>query len=264
MELKLNAVFILLILSLTLVSCAPPFIQSNTLPGLTIETSYADAHKLGDSLYIHAHVYNATNGLLKTTGTNCDYHVYNHNLEGDQHIDKGILSLYGMGFYNNTNGTLFNETGEYSVLIWCNSSDVGGFFRYTFEVTPTGTLLEVSDSVLYLVFLAILFIIMLGLFKILFSSENKYLRYGLVAIIYILSNVFLLILWKVSEYFLYLVPFIQTLFNALYVISTIGYFILFPVLIFSMIMSIFDDKEVLKLQESGYSDEDISRVRRRR
>lgn len=264
MELKLNAVFILLILSLTLVSCAPPATTVDYFPnGYIITEAQQSAVKLNENFTYNFLLYNASTGksIPNETGLSCRIFITDNT--GSLLLAKNASFVLNEYWSVNISSDIFNHTGEFPYGVDCINS-YGGAIAGTFFVTPTGTLLEVSDSVLYFVFLAILFVIMLGLFKILFSSENKYLKYGLVAIIYILSNVFLLILWKVSEYFLYLVPFIQTLFNALYVISTIGYFILFPVLIFSMIMSIFDDKEVLKLQESGYSDEDISRVRRRR
>jgi hypothetical protein len=145
------------LLFLSFVSAQPPFQQSPTDPGfLVLETSYPTSHNMNEDYYIHTHVYNGTNGLLITSGIDCNYHFYNHQLKGGEHIDTGILSQYGSGYQNYTDGSLLNQTGEYSVLLWCNSTTEGGFFKYTFDVTYSGDAISEGQGMLYVSFFLIL------------------------------------------------------------------------------------------------------------
>ena len=125
-------------ISLNFVSGKPPFQQSDISIGLVIETGYPTSHKIYEDYYIHAHVYNATTGFPVISGISCYYHFYNHQINGGEHISIGNLTQYGVGYNATISGNLINETGEYSALIWCNSTLEGGFFKYTFEVTPSG------------------------------------------------------------------------------------------------------------------------------
>lgn len=160
-----SSLFMLLIFlfSFNLVLAEPPFQQSEKTVGLILETGILETHKLGEDFYIHVHVYNSSNGLLVTQNITCYYHFYNHQIKGGEHIDRGILSLYGMGYENYTSGSLINETGKYSVLSWCNSTTEGGFIQYSFDVNNTGSngsmfflILIISIAIIF--FLATLFV----------------------------------------------------------------------------------------------------------
>ena len=213
--LLVSLIIAIFIFTMVLVSAqqGQPFQQSEQETGfLIIETGFPTSHKMNEDYYIHAHVYNGTNGLLVTSGIDCNYHFYNHQIKGGEHIDIGILTQYGSGYYNNTDGSLLNETGEYSVLIWCNSTTEGGFTKYAFDVTYSGLYLKEGQGVLYVsLFLILIFffaITLLGINqlppsnqrdeegKILSISYLKYLRpigwmfmYMLiVAILYLSSN----------------------------------------------------------------------------
>ncbi len=250
--------FALLVISLNIVCSVPPQTVSDTT--LDIESAYPTYHKINDDLYVHVHVFNTINEGLVTSDINCYYHVYNHQLNGDQHIVKGTLDLYGMGYSDIVNGSIINQTGEYSVLAWCNSSTEStevGYNKYTFKVNPTGQELETSNSFIYIAVGFVLLILLIFLINNIFNTYNKYFKYSCIGISYVILHVFLLILWKVSEAFLYIVPFIETLFEILYNIVTIGYFIFFPVLFFFMLMDHFNEKQFGRLRKMGYSDDDI-------
>lgn len=132
------------------VSAQPPAQESTT--SLQIETAYPTVHKLGEDYYIHTHVYNTATEELVTSGVSCYYHFYNHQINGGEHASTGNLTLYGMGYSNTVDGSLINESGEYSTLIWCNSSTEIGFFRYTFDVTSTGDVVKLSDTIIVFAF----------------------------------------------------------------------------------------------------------------
>lgn len=135
-------VFVFVIL-LSSVSSAPPQQISDTT--LILESAFPSTHKLGEDYYVHTHVYDKKDEKLVTTGISCYYHFYNHQINGGEHVSIGNLTQYGMGWFNYVNGSVINQTGEYSTLIWCNSSTQVGFNKYTFDVTSTGYELEQKD-----------------------------------------------------------------------------------------------------------------------
>jgi len=211
--------YILLIVAIILISLSfvvsaqPPFQQSPQDAGyLIIETGWPEYHKIGEDLYIHTHVHNGTDGLQVTSDISCFYHTYNHQIKGGEHIDTGILTQYGAGYYNYTDGGLLNVTGQYSVLIWCNSTTEGGFSKYTFEVTYSGVSISTAQAILYGFFIFIFVFFMVSLVFIIntLPSSNtrneegqilsiSYLKYArsalwfvewilLIGILYISSN----------------------------------------------------------------------------
>lgn len=125
-----------LMFCIPLISAVPPQQISDTT--LQLESAFPSVHKLGEDYYVHTHVYNTVDEGLITSGISCYYHFYNHQINGGEHISTGNLTQYDMGWFNIVNGSLINQTGEYSTLIWCNSSTEVGFNKYTFEVTENG------------------------------------------------------------------------------------------------------------------------------
>lgn len=258
-NISLVLVGLLLILSLGLVDAQPPFQQSDISTGLVVESGYPIAHKLGEDFYLHAHVYNATDGRLLTTGLNCFYHFYNHQINGGEHISTGILSQYGMGFYNYTNGSLINQTGEYSALIWCNSTDAGGFFKYTFDVTPNGEYATTGDAVFYFSVIMVL-VFFLGMCMLSFAKFNNLLnRVGMIGLSYLLAIALSFIVWNMALNFLTGSPFAIEMFRIIFLVLVIG---LFPLLIgafawyFLMLWKI---KEIQNLMDKGMSFDEAER-----
>lgn len=168
----LSIYLITFILLVGLVSATPSFMQESDISkNLQLESGIPSTHKLGEDYYLHAHVYNATNGLLLTSGLNCYYHFYNHQINGGEHIQTGTMSQYGAGYNATINGSLINQSGEYSALMWCNSTDEGGFLEYRFKVTPSGEELLTPQSISYFSFLLFLFVLMGG-FYVIHTSIN--------------------------------------------------------------------------------------------
>ena len=170
--------FLLLLLAMPVLVVAQPPGQVSQQTGLDIATAYPSTHKLGDDFSVQVHIYDSTNGLLVNTGLSCSYHLYNHMIPDNQHISIGSLSQYGAGYNATVSGSLFNVTGSYATLIWCNSSTVGGWFEYEFQVTTDGLPKNAEPSGLFsviaLIPLLFAFLMLFGAFSM--DEEHSALR----------------------------------------------------------------------------------------
>lgn len=193
----------LIALQLLLVSAQQPFQQSDITTGLQLEVGIPTTHQLGDDYYLHTHVYNATNGLLITSGLDCYYHFYNHQINGGEHISVGNLSQYGMGYFNYVNGSLINQTGEYSALLWCNSTTEGGFIAYRFEVTPSGSRIELGESIIIASSLFVMIIIGILFFWVATFYNNRLSRitfYTFSSIIFLMTILYTVVIIQQTMY----------------------------------------------------------------
>lgn len=156
-----------------------------------------------------------------------------------------------------------DNLGTYNILGVGDINSVDDNFLFIFKATPSGQALEESDSGIYIILLIIFALSIVALVYGIVRNKETNMIYIFISLTYILSNIFLLILWKLSEFFLYLIPFFEVLFGALYKISNIGYMIFFPVLLFFMVTSHFNNKKENKLKQMGFSDEDVHRTMNR-
>lgn len=262
MKTRLNLIVLLLVLSLGIVSAAPPVttVQQFT-EGYLIEEIGHQYLTLGESYQYNFYVFNQSDGILMNdTLITCNFHLFN---------DSGIELFSGDTIYDSDGhwgvyilGGNFSSIGSYPYSVNCQD-DLGGALAGIFEVNPTGSEIDISNAILYITMLAILFILLFFLIRNIFTTYNKTIQFSSVAGSYVVLHIFLLLLWKVSEAFLYIIPFIEILFRVLYNIVTIGYFIFFPVLFFFMLMNHFNEKQFGRLRKMGYSDEDIKFHQRR-
>lgn len=193
-------ILIAVILLLPLAYAVPPFQQNIPTNGLIVETAYPEYHKQSTSLYLHAHVYNASNGILiPTASTSCYSHAYSHS-QGSAHILSNItMSAYGVGFNASIPASYFTDSGQYSVIIWCNTSSMGGFLKYTFEVTPSGDGLdEAQASSVYLPMgiVALLTMFFFGLSFMFRGVAGKIVFIGLSAVMIIVAILYTLVIME--------------------------------------------------------------------
>jgi hypothetical protein len=108
---------------------------------LILETNRISRHPINNYFYAHLHPYYASNGLIvNTSELSCDYHLYSENILWE-HLSVGDLEPYGASMFARINESYFNETGLYSIMMWCECetcepphNDIGGFTQYMFEV----------------------------------------------------------------------------------------------------------------------------------
>lgn len=173
-------------------SAVPPQQTSDTT--LDLEAVYPSDHKLGEDYYIHTHVFDTADEVLVTTGANCYYHFYNHQIDGGQHISIGNMTQFGAGYNATVNGSLINETGEYSTLIWCDMTDPAnkiGYNKYTFKLTDSGSSQEneiIGENQKGII-LAVLTLIAIILFITYLYNRGEYYLPMVSGILFLLSGI---------------------------------------------------------------------------
>ncbi|NCD05886.1 MAG: hypothetical protein EOL97_07180 [Spirochaetia bacterium] len=255
---KFNLFIILsfIILFSSLSGAVPPPTTVDYFPtGYALIEAQLSTIKVNQSYNYNFILYNSSNGVLINNDTvNCRIFVVNNT---------GILRFKGNISYTDDEywsimipAEVFSSPGEYPYGVDCIDGS-GGALSGTFYATPTGEILDPQNAALYITLIVSMFITLVILLFKFASSESLTTKYIFISISYIFSNVLLLILYKVSEYFLFLVPFLESFFHVLYLVSNAGYFIFFPVLFGIIILNNLRQTKIDELIRAGNSDEDI-------
>ena len=120
---------------------APP--QSQTVTGDKVLEVVVPEHTnylKGTNISFHVHLYNATGIQVTPLQASCYVHVYapdgghlhelvmenDNDIEFEAHIDNTTYS------------------GQYPYIVWCNTSDSGGFTATSFEVSEDGRMADLA------------------------------------------------------------------------------------------------------------------------
>ncbi len=175
-------------------------------------------------------------------------------------------------FYPNGSALIRNAPGTVtdSYCIYQNNASLLGSYGYDmyftngidygqvtgdFLVTPNGEIVTIAKTIIYLGLAATLLIILIFLLFITFSTENFGWRIGLSAFSYVISNVFLLVCWKIAEMFLTSVPFIETIFRILYISSNVIYLPFFLGIVVVYLLHMTNEKNIETLMNRGFSED---------
>lgn len=127
--------------------------------GLLIDYVKFDTIKANAPLNLSVHVYNISNGLEVITA-NCTIRIYNQT--GFENINRSLT--YVSGSYNIFIGAGNFTKGTNSLLLQCQTAELGGVASGTFEVTTTGFKLSTGEALLY--FLSAIVVIFIFLFLV--------------------------------------------------------------------------------------------------
>ena len=269
-----NLTFVfLIVLCLSCMSAVPPV--TTIIAGdvsLLLEVQLMSSYQFGEARFSIIHILNSTNGfqITNTTNPNIECHLHLRDSQGFEVMDA--MATPHLDHWD-LNGSLGGMTpiGSYAWTVNCNDYDAewGGAISGYFDITEDGEIPGETDTVdtnatnLFILITIIFFIILIGLVLGLIFTRGKFSFFIFLSILYIFTSTFLLILWKISSTITSIIPFFEVLFQTLWKVSNIGYFIFFPVLLFFMVMKKFNDTGDDKLRNTGYSDDDIKMVRNR-
>lgn len=216
-------ILFLFLISLTVISAQPPFQPTIIDQGIEIVFPQFETLKQGENFTYHFHTMNLTDGTFLTDSeVTCSFHLYNstgnhivqfnNNVPYNAPLDWEVLILGGN----------FTDKGLYGYLFECNSTSIGigGSVAIGMEVTPTGMIIENSESLLY-------FIVAFGVFLLFIISfyfmlitpygnkrdeggaviqltKLKYVKLGFILLTWVLLTWFLNILVGISENFIIL------------------------------------------------------------
>lgn len=150
---------------IAIVGAVKPSQSSTGDTGIDIRSPPIDFIKVGRDVIAHTHAFNKSDGLpLDSSTTSCYIHVYNQTgsdiieatmvFEGDDPFDW----KYDIG------GGNFSSVGEYSFLISCNTSaigggGIGGFVSGGLHVTETGLEFTTEKAIIYIGLLLVMFFV---------------------------------------------------------------------------------------------------------
>lgn len=251
---------VLTVFLISLVTAQPPGQQSSIDRGLVLESAFFELHEQNKPLYVHTHVYNASNGIPHyssvANGIGCRYHAYSNNQNSEHIINNGTMSAYGVGWNSTIPANYFNETGKYSILIWCNNSLDGGFIEYSFNVTPNRSILDTPTSLIYIFILAILFIgLGFSIYSINKADKGEW-QIAYICISYILLFSLTFMAWLISKNYLYELPILESTFWITWLTLSI---LFFPFILGISAYILKKQGEALLVadyQKQGYSKED--------
>lgn len=265
---KINYLLILIFLFAIIptVSSVPPFISTNDQSGCQIVPVIRETLKLNSDFDFNFHIINVSDGYpLSNSTVSCVFHLYNSS--GD-HSYTQLLSndplaehLVTNEFVARINGSNFSTVGNYAYLVQCNGTvSFGGCAeKGLFMVTPTGIEASTGRSIVDMGLLLVLLVFFIGSVFIFVSFDNLLARVGTVGFGYLLLIAITFISWNMANDFLLSAPFIAEFFRILFFVLIIG---LFPLLIGGFawyVLMIFKIKEIQRLMDKGFSEEDAKR-----
>jgi len=220
-----------------IVNAVPPVQTTTTTSGnvgLTIEYITDDIIQKDEAFEYHFYVYNNTNGVLIsniTNGINCRGHMYNKQ-------GMNVISLdaepFRDGWYFNVSAGNFTGLGLFSYHVHCNDSTMGGFVSGAITVTESGEEITESNASIYssmFIVTILLFILCVFItFKIDSKDEidfggilrvnfNKYIKYGMFFVSYLMLWVSTYFGWQIAYHFL-LTGFIADFMRLIYITLT--------------------------------------------
>lgn len=127
----------LFIILIGISAAASPFQTTQGINGIQIETPVFETIKADQDFIVHIHAHNLSSGIKLDNATiSCVAHLF--DITGD-HISEGDMIFDSQGGdweYLILGGNF--TSGQYSIMINCEDTDIGGFLEYTLSATPSG------------------------------------------------------------------------------------------------------------------------------
>lgn len=106
--------------------------------GYSIEYPKYSTIPLNTTLDLDFHVFNISNGLPVNQGISCDLHLYNGTTGHSVYYYTVTNPIYQYDYEFIVDAGNFSLVGDYSYVIQCNNSVLGGYNSIGFSVTTTG------------------------------------------------------------------------------------------------------------------------------
>jgi hypothetical protein len=105
--------------------------------GYNIQIPQDNVLKVNEPYSFKFHVFNITNGVPKTSGISCDFHLYDGTGIETFSGTNSLADDEGDYIFNLTKGN-FSKVDNIYYFIRCNSSTLGGFSESILNITPSG------------------------------------------------------------------------------------------------------------------------------
>lgn len=258
---KINILLLMIFLFsiIPLVSSAPPFQTQQSLTGVDIAGVDFSAIKTSTSRTAVANVFNSTSGLPLLSGVSCQFQVFSVADTGSLIFTNSTPTIIGNTFYFGIPNTVYNKTSEYTRIIQCNTSLVGGFYKSSFFATPNGFITDTGRSLIDVGLLLMLIVFIVIAMYIFVRFDNLLVRVGMFGLTYLLLIAITFISWNMANDFLFSAPFITDMFRILFIVLVVGAFpLLIGAFVWYLIM-LFKIKEIERLMTKGFSEDEARR-----
>lgn len=269
--------FVMLILLSSFIYAQPPITTVfEGTEGYQIETPAFTYLEQGADHTFNFHLFNLSNGVpiyndVLINSTSCDLHLYNNNGQ-TIYLKENITENYNLYDWEvEIGGNNFTEVGKYSTIFQCydNTSNLGGFIEFGFEVTPNGQESTTSNGILYSSLLMILLVFFtastIGAFKIDGKNEydvggkimtvnfNKYYKMGLFFLSYLLLIFITHLSYVISYNFMFLSS-ASGIFSVIYKLLWILFFPVFFAVVIVAFIKFALDMRLEKLAQRNLKD----------
>jgi hypothetical protein len=196
--------------------------------------------------------------LIQTCG-DCTYVNISNVMFPNSEIALGEVEMEKSGTFYNYTFCDTNFTGQYIVN---GHGDLGGndeVWNYKFNITPNGEDTSLGKAIFYIGLLLILVIFLIGTVTLFMENENLLAKVGMLGLGYLLLIAITFIGWSMARDFITSAPFLVEMLRILFFVLIIG---LFPLLIGAFawyIIMITKIKEIQRLMDKGFSEEDAQR-----
>jgi len=153
-EVILITFVILFLFCIGTVTGQPPLIQPfDLIEGYEIKIPEQGRIRLNQSYEFHFHIINISNGVqIDNSLTECFFHLYNQT--GNHIVQARPTYDTGTNVFNewemNINSANFTTPGDYSYIVQCNSTTLGGAVSVGFMVSNTKEDIDTGEALLYI------------------------------------------------------------------------------------------------------------------
>lgn len=244
-------ILIAFLLCMTLVLAQAPF---QSYGDLNIDYNKVDVLKQNQAFNFTYFVSNSTN-LINTATCFFDLKYQDGTV-----INRGsnISSISTNEYYINSNSTNFSQSGDYSVAVFCNTTNQVGGISYSLSVNPSGEKPSTSTAFFYIGLLALLIIFLILIIAYGFDTDNIVGKTFSIGFGYLILTGIVFISWQMALSFIINSPFLVSMLRIFFIVLIAGFFPLLLILFAYGIYMMVQIKEIKEMQKRGISIEEAS------
>lgn len=245
-----------------------PIVQSSDVPqnyqqlttGLDLKIPQDNILKVGQNYTLYFHVFDLATGNSVTSKTSCHFWLYNST--GEVIFNDTLSFVIGAGgnnFHIFIDGGNFSNADDYYYNIECADDTSGGYASSIIHVTPNGEETTIGKTIFYISLLFLLVVFLIITILIFIGYDNLLSKVGMLGLSYLLLMSITFLSWNMANDFLTSSPFLAEILRILFFVLIIGFFPLIIGAFAYYIIMITKIKEIRRLMEHGFSEDDAYR-----
>lgn len=243
---KKISILAIFLLCFSFVLAAAPF---QSFGDLNIDYNKFDVKKQNEAFNFTFHVSNSTNLI---NDADCYFDL---KYQDGSAINKvsNLPSISENEYYVFSNATNFSQTGDYSVVVSCNTSLQAGGISFGFLVNPSGESATTSTAFFYIGLLALLIIFLVLIIAYGFDTDNIVGKTFSIGFGYLILMGIVFVSWQMALSFIINSPFLVSFLRLSFVVLISGFFPLLIILFVYGVYMMIQIKEIRDMQKRGIS-----------